>query len=134
MTLNLLTSVRYLSPRLRNQFDSKKNWVNSSSHSLNSEVIHRTYFYANCGKTHCGVLLAYQKRDKLKMACENGLVYFIIGIATLASGMTIFWVGYIDHFEGGLHLVTSAGSFCLISSIILLNFDEPILKRTMASH
>ena len=45
------------------------------------------------------------------MACENGLVYYIIGIATLASGMTIFWVGYIDHFEGGLHLDTSAGSF-----------------------
>ena len=44
------------------------------------------------------------------MACENGLVYYIVGIATLASGMTIFWVGYIDHFAGGLHL-GNAGLF-----------------------
>ena len=40
------------------------------------------------------------------MVCANGLVYYIVGIATLASGMTIFWVGYIDHFAGGLHLAT----------------------------
>ena len=70
------------------------------------------------------------------MACENGLVYYIIGwdfqfilvcenvkresrwpkcflikwltqvkgIATLASGMCIYWVGYIDYAAGGLHL------------------------------
>ena len=41
------------------------------------------------------------------MACENGLVYYIIGIATLASGMTIYWVGYIEHSAGGLDLVDS---------------------------
>ena len=69
------------------------------------------------------------------MACENGLVYYIIGIATLASGMTIFWVGYIDHFEGGLHLDTSAGSFFgKFKSFILLNSDEPVMKRTMSQH
>ena len=26
------------------------------------------------------------------------------GIATLASGMCIYWVGYIDYAAGGLHL------------------------------
>ena len=45
------------------------------------------------------------------MACENGLVYYIVGIATLASGMTIFWVGYIDHFAGGLHIGRTGLSF-----------------------
>ena len=38
------------------------------------------------------------------MACDNGLAYYIIGIATLASGMCIYWVGYIDFAAGGLHL------------------------------
>ena len=48
------------------------------------------------------------------MVCSNGLVYYIVGIATLASGMTIFWVGYIDHFAGGLHLVTGLSVLMLV--------------------
>ena len=48
------------------------------------------------------------------MVCTNGLVYYIVGIATLASGMTIFWVGYIDHFAGGLHLAMGLLLFMLI--------------------
>ena len=73
------------------------------------------------------------------MACENGLVYYIVGIATLASGMTIFWVGYIDHFAGGLHIGRTGLSFyvhkvCnfiyhITNNIRLFNLDSSQTKR-----